>query len=100
MKITTEYEKKPWPIRLYRWVVYRPKYSLLFCYWIVLWLILGAKLPDDQWPTSGKPIFPTRRSYVRHLWTVSRSMADYKMGNCFYLEDWIASLRQRPGLGP
>jgi hypothetical protein len=93
MKRLSEYNSKPWPIRLYRWLKWRPWFFVLFCYWILWWALKGAKLPEDRWQTIDRPIFPTRRSFVSHLWTISASMADHRMGNSISLGDWLKTAR-------
>lgn len=90
----TEYASKPWPIRAYRWLRWRPWFFVKFCYWMTAWVTRGAKLPWMTYRVTKTPIFPTRRSYVGHLWTVSRSLTDFKIGNWLTLDDWMAELRQ------
>lgn len=46
-------------------------------------------LPNLKW------VFPTRRSFVSHLWMISASMADHRMGNSITLEQWKAELQSR-----
>jgi hypothetical protein len=56
-------------------------------------------VPDIRWTALDKPIWETRGAYVEHLWTISRSMADCKMGNTISLEQWMAELRSSGAAG-
>lgn len=91
----TPYESKPWLIRTYRWLRWRPWYFVLFCYWVLFWAVHLAKLPADRWQWIDKPLFPTRWSFVKHLWTVSVSLAEFKMGNYLTLREWVAERAER-----
>ena len=86
----TPYESKPWPVRVLLWLRWRPWYFLCFCSWMLSWALQGAKRPDMKYESIDRFVFPTRGSFVEHLWTMSRSMADFKMGNCLTLEEWAA----------
>ena len=86
----TPYESKPLPTRVYLWLRWRPVYFFRFCWWTLSWALHGAQLPDMKYESIDRLVFPTHRSFVEHLWTMSRSMADFKMGNSLTLEEWAA----------
>jgi hypothetical protein len=86
----TRYQDASWYVKLYRWLRYKPVYTALFAWDILLWILCGAKLTEDD-----KVWFVNRRGYIQHAWMCYMSIADSKMIHYWTLEEIIADLKAK-----
>lgn len=90
MNKTDLYQNKPKLVQIYRWLQWKPLYSLLYCWWIAKWIIVGCKMSDDYIP------FGTRTQMIKHMWVYHMALASVKMRHLYTLEEIIGNLKEGP----
>jgi hypothetical protein len=86
----TRYQFQPWYVKAYRQLRHRPKWLTLFVWWVICWVWRGCQIPGRDWPW-----FPTRRSYLAHLWVLSRSHASADMRHLYTFPELMDRLKAR-----
>lgn len=68
-QLANRYQFKPWYIKVYRWLRWKPLYSFMAICQITKWLLTGAK-PDEYFSRAGT---------AELIWTVHQARAEMKM---------------------
>lgn len=81
------YQFQPRWIKCLRWIRHRPWSLMRFAYCMAWWACHG--FPDNHW---GNDVHPGRLDAINHYWTICKSVAQYKMGHWFTLDECKAEL--------
>lgn len=81
--------------KLCRWLRHRPVGTLAAAGSILAWLATGARVPEETFEGTDKPVWKNRRAVLRFLWNSRQSIADVKMGRWSTIEECMQRLRER-----
>lgn len=82
------YQFQPWYVKAYRWVRWRPVFALRAIVNTLHWLITGARI---QRPVAGV-LYRSRWAYLRGIWEINKSLAEYNMGAWKTLDECLAEI--------
>lgn len=89
----TEYQSKPWPIRVYRWCRFMPLAAIEAGVELIGWALEGCPIRHRGLL---RHRFPWgRRQEARIIWNSHICIAHTRMGNYVLFSDHIAELRKK-----
>lgn len=76
MAVDDRYQFQPWYVKAYRQIRHSPYGWFEFTRSMMYWALSGFEVPEPE----SCPWHKNRRTYIAHIWTCYRSMAQYRMG--------------------
>jgi hypothetical protein len=85
------YQFQSWPVRVYRWLRWKPLYATIAAWHVLRWLAAGAPRIDMGSDECGEWLL-SRWESCKHVWNVSCARAEMKMKHYWTLDEVMGRL--------